>query len=146
MFKSSHVWLCMTWKLYDDEFSGMTKYLEWRIFGNDKFQEWQIFENDEFSRMMNFRERRIFREWQIFRNDEFSRMTNFREWQIFGKDKFSGMLNFWEEFFWPLIFYPLRALGSEYLRSHSGWDWFIMHVKLGHSMDNGFISKKINKN
>ena len=29
---------------------------------------------------------------------------------------------------------------------HSGWDWFIMHVKLGHSMDNGFIFKKINKN
>ena len=30
--------------------------------------------------------------------------------------------------------------------THSGWDWFIMHVKLGHSMDNGFIFKKINKN
>ena len=29
---------------------------------------------------------------------------------------------------------------------HSGWDWFIMHVKLEHSMDNGFIFKKINKN
>ena len=29
---------------------------------------------------------------------------------------------------------------------HSGWDWFITHVKLGHSMDNGFIFKKINKN
>ena len=29
---------------------------------------------------------------------------------------------------------------------HSGWDWFIMHVKLGHSMDNGFIFEKINKN
>ena len=26
--------------------------------------------------------------------------------------------------------------------AHSGWDWFIMHVKLGHSMDNGFIFKK----
>ena len=30
--------------------------------------------------------------------------------------------------------------------AHSGWDWFIMHVKLGHSMNNGFIFKKINKN
>ena len=29
---------------------------------------------------------------------------------------------------------------------HPGQDWFIIHVKLGHSMDNGFIFKKINKN
>ena len=28
---------------------------------------------------------------------------------------------------------------------HPGQDWFIIHVKLGHSMDNGFIFKKINK-
>ena len=31
-------------------------------------------------------------------------------WQIFLK-------NIFDEFFWPLIFLPLRALGSEYLRS-----------------------------
>ena len=30
--------------------------------------------------------------------------------------------------------------------NHPGQDWFIIHVKLGHSMDNGFIFKKINKN
>ena len=29
---------------------------------------------------------------------------------------------------------------------HPGQDWFIIHVKLGHSMDNGFIFKEINKN
>ena len=33
-----------------------------------------------------------------------------------------------------------------YLTWHSGWDWFIMHVKLRHFMDNCFIFKKINKN
>ena len=36
--------------------------------------------------------------------------------------------------------------GLKRTTGHSGWDWFIMHVKLGHSMDNGFIFKKINKN
>ena len=81
--------------------------------------EWRSFKNDEFSRMTNFQE------WQIFKNDEFSGMTNFWEWWIFGNDEFSGMTNFrkWrffrtrDEFFWPSIFYPVRALGSEYLLS-----------------------------
>ena len=43
-------------------------------------------------------------------------MTNFQEWLIFWKWQFFGTR---EEFFWPSIFYPLRDLGSEYLRSCS---------------------------
>ena len=46
-------------------------------------------------------------------------VTNLREWRIYKNDEFSEMTNFRDKgwFFLPFIFYPLRALGSEYLRS-----------------------------
>ena len=52
--------------------------------------------------------------------------------------------------FWIIFvqgfYFPFQSIMNFTFAAHSGWDWFIMHVKLGHSMDNGFIFKKINKN
>ena len=116
------------WQIFrNDEFLRMKSFREWRNFENDNFSgmtnflEWVSFRNDEFLGMTNFKGMTNFQDWQIFGNDEFLGMTNFQEWQIFGNDDFSGAR---DEFFWPSIFYPLRALGSEYLRS--------CFFKLGH--------------
>ena len=49
--------------------------------------------------------------------------------------------------FWKLYSFTKFVLPycEKNCSSHPGQDWFIIHVKLGHSMDNGFIFKKIDK-
>ena len=47
---------------------------------------------------------------------------------------------------WEKIVLVIEICKNFEITRHPGQDWFIIHVKLGHSMDNGFIFKRINKN